>query len=110
MPALQVFGMRPCPRAVVAGAGAGLGRLPPSTLYTRVLALKVTPVLTVELARVEHQVRRDVADHLDVDLALGEVPAGIVAAEGVKIAADDDRLQRHGLGVLDDAEGRPGGG
>ncbi len=40
----QVFGMRPCPRAVVAGAGAGVGRLPPSTLYMRVLALKVGPV------------------------------------------------------------------
>ena len=33
--------MRPCPRAVVAGADTGVGRLPPSTLYTRVLALKV---------------------------------------------------------------------
>src|SRR5215213_1237426 len=30
------FGMRPCSRAVVAGAGAGAGRLPPSTLYMRV--------------------------------------------------------------------------
>ncbi len=36
----QVFGMRPSPRTVVAGAGAGCGRVPPSTLYTRVLALK----------------------------------------------------------------------
>src|ERR1700754_2400219 len=36
----QVFGMRPCLRPVVAGAGAGIGRLPSSTLYTRVLALK----------------------------------------------------------------------
>src|SRR3954469_1416695 len=44
MPALQVFGMRPCPRAVVAGAGAGVGRVPPSTLYMRVLALKVAPL------------------------------------------------------------------
>src|SRR6185312_7408172 len=110
MPALQVFGMRPCPRAVVAGAGAGFGRVPPSTLYTRVLALKVAPLLAVEVSRVEHQVRRDVADHFDVDLPGGEVPAVIVAAERVKVPADDDRLQRHRLGVLDDAEGGPGTG
>src|SRR6478609_6414876 len=37
----QVFGMRPYLRSVVAGAGAAVGRLPPSTLYMRVLALKV---------------------------------------------------------------------
>src|SRR3954454_15936901 len=37
------FGMRPCPRPSSPGAGTGAGRLPPSTLYMRVLALKVTP-------------------------------------------------------------------
>src|SRR5438309_2981524 len=113
MPALQVFGMRPCPRAVVAGAGAGVGRVPPSTLYTRVLALKVAPVLTVEVAWVEHQVRRDVADHLDIHLALGEVPAVWTVggtAEAIEIPADDDWLQRHRLGVLDNAERGARGG
>src|SRR5262245_51634524 len=53
---------------------------------------------------------RDVADHLDVDLPGGEVPTLIVAAEAVEIAAYDDRLQRHRLGVLDDAERGPGSG
>ncbi|BAN32848.1 hypothetical protein MAHJHV64_25550 [Mycobacterium avium subsp. hominissuis] len=47
MPNNQVFGIRPCPSAVVAGADTGLGRLPPSTLYMRVLALKGTPLLLV---------------------------------------------------------------
>ncbi|BBY38935.1 hypothetical protein MMAN_30690 [Mycobacterium mantenii] len=40
LPSYQVFGIRPCPSAVVAGADTGFGRLPPSTLYMRVLALK----------------------------------------------------------------------
>src|SRR6185436_4333602 len=44
--ALVGIGMRPSPRAVVAGAGRGRGRLPPSTLYMRVLALKVAPCLS----------------------------------------------------------------
>ncbi|BBZ06574.1 hypothetical protein MDOR_07430 [Mycolicibacterium doricum] len=35
-----MFGMRPVPSAVVAGADTRVGRLPPSTLYMRVLALK----------------------------------------------------------------------
>src|SRR5882762_8288718 len=54
-----------------------------------------------------------VPDHLHLDLALGEVPAGRnvgVAAESIEVAADHDRLQRHRLGVLHDAEGGPGGG
>src|SRR5215212_6017341 len=54
--ALVGIGMRPCPRAVVAGAGRGCGRLPPSTLYTRVLALKshpcLSPVANAEVAEV----------------------------------------------------------
>src|SRR5512139_3560357 len=44
MPHYQVFGKASVPPAVVAGAGGGVGRLPPSTLYTRVLALKGTPL------------------------------------------------------------------
>ena len=83
MPELQVFGMRPCPRAVVAGADTGVGRLPPSTLYMRVLALKVAPCLLVELAQVDHQVGGHIPDHLHVDPPFGEVPAGVVATEAV---------------------------
>ncbi|BBY11924.1 hypothetical protein MMARJ_26640 [Mycobacterium marseillense] len=45
LPNYQVFGIRPCPSAVVAGADTGRGRLPPSTLYTGVLALKGTLLL-----------------------------------------------------------------
>ena len=41
-----MFGKTSVPRAVVAGAGTGVGRLPPSTLYMRVLALKVAPCLS----------------------------------------------------------------
>src|SRR6202158_5108911 len=106
----QVFGMRPCPRAVVAGADTGTVRLPPSTLYMRVLALKVTPLLRVELPWVDLQVRGHVADHLDVDLTGGEVPAAILAVEAVEIPAHHDRLQGQGVGGLYDAERRAGGG
>src|ERR1700754_2865489 len=132
--------MRPYPRAVVAGAGGGRGRLPPSTLYMRVLALKVGPCLSpvanthvaeirddqrveqvgavqtslpqlpVERRRIDHKVSGYVADHLNLDLPLGEIPPCVVAGERIVITPDHDRLDRLRLSVLHDAEGGTGGG
>ncbi|EUA06620.1 hypothetical protein I553_0559 [Mycobacterium xenopi 4042] len=42
-----MFGSRPCPDVVVAGADTGIVRLPPSTLYMRVLALKASRLLLI---------------------------------------------------------------
>src|SRR4051812_41459327 len=49
-----------------------------------------------------------IADHLNLHLALGEVPTAVVLTESVEIPSDDDWLDRDGLGVLHDAEGGPG--
>src|SRR5262245_30208101 len=68
------------------------------------------PPLPGVRVRIHHEVGRHVADHLDLDLALGEIPTAVVTAEPVVVAADDDRLYRHRLGVLQDAESGPGGG
>src|SRR5207245_416993 len=55
-------------------------------------------------------VAAEVAGEVDDDLALGEVPAEVVAGEAVVVAAGDDRLQRQVGERLQDGEVAAGGG
>src|SRR3954468_1881597 len=66
------------------------------------------PHRSVEIPGIDHQMIGHIADHLNLHLALGEVPTAVVLTESVEIPSDDDWLDRDGLGVLHDAEGGPG--
>src|SRR3954471_7780969 len=92
--------MRPCSRAVVAGAGREGGRLPPSTLYMRVLALKVGPCLSRVANAHVAEIRDDQGVEQVGTLPLQKMPgpgqnnwAGAVGerhlAGGQKVGADD---------------------
>src|SRR5690349_3159377 len=105
----QVFGMRPYLRSVVAGAGAGVGRVPPSTLYTRVLALKGGLCLRSAGGRQDHEPvgHREAVPQLTSDVApphrdvvaepLGQCPDEFVVARS---AADQQYPRRPGGHLL----------
>src|SRR5215213_6703132 len=88
--------MRPCPRAVVAGSGRGRGRLPPSTLYMRVLALKSHPCLS----RVANADVAEVGADQRVE-QIGSFPLQEVGCDDVVVRAVEDQRGDVDLAVHD---------